>query len=127
VLNGIENWRNVTYKIEWFAEGVALEGDGKEICGNLPGGWVNAQPCPGKGGELVSRLSGENYKIGQWVRTLIVQCISILRSCQSHQSYGKNTSAWRNELTKTNLCCVFLLMGVTLWERYMTKALRPGT
>ena len=68
MLNGIENWKNVTYKIEWFSEGVSLQEDRKEICGNLPKGGVNAQPCPGKGGEIVSRLSGESYTIGQWVR-----------------------------------------------------------
>lgn len=70
VLNGIENWTNVSYRIEWFAEGESLHYeslDEDEICGGLPNGAVNGQPCPGKAGELVSRLSGKKYKIGQWV------------------------------------------------------------
>jgi len=72
VLNGIENWTNVSYKIEWFAEGESLHSESlseEEICGGLPNGAVNGQPCPGEDGELVSRLSGTQYKIGQWVRS----------------------------------------------------------
>ena len=71
VLNGIENWRNVSYKIEWFSEGESLQSeslDEEEICGGLLDGAINAVPCPGEPGELVSRLSGTKYKIGQWVR-----------------------------------------------------------
>lgn len=67
VLNGIGNWRNVSYKVEWFAEGVSLLKE--EICGGLPKGEVNAQPCPGNAGEFVSRLLGKEYRIGQWVRS----------------------------------------------------------
>ena len=66
MLNGISNWRNVSYKFEWFAEGVSLIKE--EICGGLPKGGLNAEPCPGKAGKLVSKLSGEKYKLGQWVR-----------------------------------------------------------
>lgn len=72
VLNGIENWKNVSYRIEWFAEGESLQSeflDEEVICGGLPNGAINGLPCPGEAGELVSRLSGTNYKIGQWVRS----------------------------------------------------------
>lgn len=71
VLNGIENWRNVSYKIEWFTEGKSLQSeslDEEEICGGLPNGAINGIPCPGEAGELVSRLQGTKYKIGQYVR-----------------------------------------------------------
>lgn len=67
VLNGIQNWKNVSYKIEWFAEGTSLHEE--KICGNLPAGKVNAKSCPGEAGEVVSKLSGEKYKIGRRVRT----------------------------------------------------------
>lgn len=67
LLNGIENWTNVSYKIVWFAEGESLHEE--EICSGLPNGAVHGQPCPGAAGELVSRLSGKKYKIGQLVRS----------------------------------------------------------
>lgn len=74
VLNGIENWRNVSYKIEWSAEGKSLSKE--EICGGLPNGTENAKPCPDAPGEVVSRLPATKYKIGQWVRSqLIIQGI----------------------------------------------------
>lgn len=72
VLNGIQNWENVSYKVQWFAEGNSLQADlldEDEICGGLPAGGTNAISCPGGPGELVSKLSGNKYKIGQWVRS----------------------------------------------------------
>ncbi len=63
ILNGIEMWKNVTYRIEWFSEGNSLKEE--TICGGLPPGGTNTNSCPG--GELVSRLPGTSYQIGQWV------------------------------------------------------------
>ena len=64
ILNGIDKWNNVTYRIEWFVEGKSLKSD--PICGGLPVGGTHAESCP-KDGELVSKLPGTKYKIGQWV------------------------------------------------------------
>lgn len=66
ILNGIDMWQNVTYKIEWFADGTFLQQE--IICGGLPYGGVNANPCPG--GRLISQLSGKKYKIGHRVGSL---------------------------------------------------------
>lgn len=66
ILNGIEKWQNVSYKIEWFAEGKSLKSE--EICGGLPPGEVNDKPCPS--GELHSTLEPALYKIGQLVRPI---------------------------------------------------------
>ena len=65
VHNGIEMWKNVSYMIEWFAEGRSLQKETK--CGGLPRGGTNANSCPG--GELVSQLPGSKYNISQWVRS----------------------------------------------------------
>ncbi|XP_068719986.1 von Willebrand factor D and EGF domain-containing protein-like [Montipora capricornis] len=62
ILNGIEKWKNVTYSIEWFAEGKTLKNE--TICGGLLRGRENKKPCPDA--NLISlRLPGENYTIGQ--------------------------------------------------------------
>ena len=70
VLDGIANWKNVTYRIEWFAEGKSLKTE--TICGGLPPGGENTDPCPN--GPVVSKLSGSgpdpHYKIGNWVRSV---------------------------------------------------------
>lgn len=63
ILNGIASWKNVTYKIEWFAEGNSLQVE--KICGGIPPGSSNDDACPN--GPLVSKLSGSKYKIGNWV------------------------------------------------------------
>lgn len=78
ILNGIEMWQNVTYSVEWFAGRKSLQQE--TICGGLPIGGVNANPCPG--GQLVSQLSGKKYKIGQWVRFVT---LSINVCFQSHK------------------------------------------
>ncbi|XP_068693084.1 von Willebrand factor D and EGF domain-containing protein-like isoform X2 [Montipora foliosa] len=62
ILNGIEKWKNVTYSIEWFAEGKTLKNE--TICGGLLPGKVNKKPCP-DANLTSSRLPGENYTIGQ--------------------------------------------------------------
>jgi len=63
ILNGIERWKNVTYKLEWFAEGRTLKSE--EICGGLLPGKENSVACPKT--NLNSRLPGLSYKIGQSV------------------------------------------------------------
>ena len=63
ILNGIEKWKNVTYRTQWFAEGQILQTD--TICGPIPPGQENTSPCPDK--DLESKLSGRKYKIGQSV------------------------------------------------------------
>ena len=64
LLNGVEKWRNVTYKIEWYAEGKTLLTD--EPCGNVPCGGENSEACPNIA-SVQSKLAGTKYKIGQSV------------------------------------------------------------
>ena len=73
ILNGIANWKNVTYKIEWFTEGNLLKTE--TFCGNVPIGGQNPGPCPGA--TLISQLSGEGYKIGNWVRSFEITPLSL--------------------------------------------------
>lgn len=64
LLNGIEKWRNLTYRIEWFANGSSLRIE--ERCGgNFPAGKEHNESCPNTT-SIHSRLPG-NYSIGQWV------------------------------------------------------------
>jgi len=62
ILNGIEKWTNVSYLIEWVAEGRTLKNETR--CEVQPG-QTNGNPCPDQ--ELTSQLPGENYRIGQSV------------------------------------------------------------
>ena len=62
ILNGIETWKNVSYLIEWVAEGRTLKNETR--CEVQPGK-TNVNSCPGQ--ELASQLPGENYTIGQSV------------------------------------------------------------
>jgi len=64
IRNGIEKWKNVTYRIEWFAEGTLLQTETK--CDGFPVGGTNTNACPA-GRVLTSKLAGNLYKIGQWV------------------------------------------------------------
>ena len=64
ILNGIEKWKNVSYLIRWFSKGKSLKND--TICGGLLPGEEHNGPCPDQ--NLISRLSREDYTIGQWVR-----------------------------------------------------------
>ncbi|XP_068720616.1 von Willebrand factor D and EGF domain-containing protein-like [Montipora capricornis] len=62
ILNGIEKWKNVSYSIEWFAEGKTLKNE--TICGGLLPGKENEKSCPDA--NLISlSLPGESYTIGQ--------------------------------------------------------------
>ena len=63
IRNGIEKWKNVTYRIEWFAEGTSLKSETK--CDGVPVGGSNTKACPN--GKLTSTLPGNLYKIGQSV------------------------------------------------------------
>jgi len=69
-------WQNVTYGVEWFAEGKSIQQE--TICGGLPNGGVNVNPCPG--GQLISQLSGRKYKIGQLVRYMTISINACLHS-----------------------------------------------
>lgn len=73
ILNGIANWKNVTYRIEWFAEGNLLKTE--TFCGNIPIGGQNPSPCPDA--TLISQLSGEDYTVGSWVRSFKITPLSL--------------------------------------------------
>ena len=66
ILKGIEKWLNVTYRVEWFAEGKSLKSE--VICGGLIPGEQHQAPCQSVAkGEVHSTLGPYKYKIGQWV------------------------------------------------------------
>lgn len=64
LLNGIGQWKNVTYLIEWVAEGKTLKNE--TIC-DVQLGKTHKDPCPNEA-QIISKLHGLQYKIGQWVR-----------------------------------------------------------
>ena len=60
IFNGVEKWKNVTYRIDWFAEGKSLKSE--EIC---PG---NGEPCHSVSSAKVhSTLEHSKYRVGQSV------------------------------------------------------------
>ena len=66
IFQGIEKWLNVSYRIEWFAEGKSLKSD--EVCGGLRPGELHHAPCQSVANAKVrSILEPSRYKIGQWV------------------------------------------------------------
>ena len=65
ILNGIEKWKNVSYLIEWVAEGRILKSE--TICEVQPGK-THVGPCPIHETHVTSKLPGRNYSIGQSVR-----------------------------------------------------------
>ena len=60
ILNGIEKWKNVSYRIEWVAEGRTLK---EETRCEVQPGQTNKNSCPPEQ-ELTSQLPGEKYTIG---------------------------------------------------------------
>ena len=66
IFKGIENWLNVTYIIEWFAEGKSLKSE--VVCGGLLPGEQHPAACESVANAKVhSTLEPFKYKIGQWV------------------------------------------------------------
>jgi len=66
IFRGIKTWLNVTYRIEWFAEGKSLKSE--EVCGGLLPGEEHNAPCQSVASAKVrSILEPYKYIIGQWV------------------------------------------------------------
>lgn len=65
LLNLVGTWNNVTYRIEWYAEGKTLLTYERCNVGNCNGKKNNA-PCP-NANSIQSKLKGTLYKIGQSV------------------------------------------------------------
>ena len=66
ILKGIEKWLNVTYRIEWFAEGKSLKSE--VVCGGLPPGEQHQAYCQSVANAKVHSILGPyQYKISQWV------------------------------------------------------------
>ena len=60
IFNDVEKWKNVTYRIDWFAEGKSLKSE--EIC------LGNGEPCQSVANAKVhSTLEDSSYRVGQWV------------------------------------------------------------
>lgn len=80
LLNGIGQWKNVTYLIEWVADGKPLKTEKK--CDVRPGK-THKDPCPNKA-QIDSKLDGLKYKIGQWVRmdNFLNLCTILYTTCK---------------------------------------------
>lgn len=68
LLHGVENWKNVTYQIEWYSQGELLQ-DPLPICQISNGNRRHDTACPARQ-TLVSELSyhpDKKYKAGMWV------------------------------------------------------------
>ena len=71
ILRGIETWKNVTYKIEWFVDG-NLAKKPTIICKPVSGSKENQDPCPDHN-PVMTELSGKSndgtghYQAGQTV------------------------------------------------------------
>lgn len=69
----VTQWKNVTYKIEWYADGKKTNFTEKPFCAPENGKKENSKPCPNDIA-IRSLLKGsskhEFYKLGQWVRFL---------------------------------------------------------
>lgn len=66
LLKGIELWRNVTYRIQWYSEGELIH-TAPPFCLPRGGQLENDKPCPGsgRGKEIRSQLS--EFEPGQRV------------------------------------------------------------
>lgn len=64
LLNGIEKWGNVSYLIEWFADGKSLKNETR--CGVRPGS-AHKLPCPPNQAQIDFKLLGLEYKIGHMI------------------------------------------------------------
>ena len=74
IFKGIEKWLNVTYRIEWFAEGKSLKSE--VVCGGLLPGEQHPAPCQSVANAKVhSTLEPFTYKIGQWVSLYTTLCL----------------------------------------------------
>jgi len=79
ILKGIETWLNVTYRIEWFAEGKSLKSE--VVCGGLLPGEQHKAPCQSVvNAKVHSTLEPYKYKIGQWV-SLYLKSIIFPKFC----------------------------------------------
>ncbi|PFX12492.1 von Willebrand factor D and EGF domain-containing protein [Stylophora pistillata] len=69
----IRTWTNVTYEIEWYADGKKTDFTEKPFCVPAKGKKEYSKPCPDKE-TIHSVLSSNHYEPGQWVTpsTLII-------------------------------------------------------
>ena len=65
----IRAWKNVTYQIEWYADGKKTAFTEEPFCKPATGQRENNKPCPNER-EIRSLLKGSGfyYEPGQWVR-----------------------------------------------------------
>ena len=62
----ISKWKNVTYQIEWYADGQKIFKE-DPFCKPIPGQSEYDKPCPDNK-EIRSLLQGKKYMPGKWVR-----------------------------------------------------------
>ena len=68
----IMHWKNVTYVVNWYADGRHVYTEPEFCKPTNEGAGANDQPCPGKN-EIRSYLRGvgKNYYPGQWVSNFV--------------------------------------------------------
>lgn len=66
LLKGIELWRNVTYRIQWYSEGKLIDA-AAPFCLPKSGQLENDKPCPGSGRRKEIRSQLSNFEPGQRV------------------------------------------------------------
>ena len=81
----VNMWENVTYEIEWFVNRISKVRVRIEKRCNLtnPAKSENDFPCPGKRGfvgSLATRMPGELYKLGVYVRLLVFKVLTVISS-----------------------------------------------
>ena len=72
LLNGVEQLDNVEYLIEWFADGISLNVKTERCHQN------DIVPCPTPDKEVTSKLTGDQYTAGKWVRNGFASFVCLL-------------------------------------------------
>ena len=99
------NWRNVSYRVDWFVDGVLLPDERDYVCkprGNPTMAQQNDLPCPGTN-KLEAELPGDKYQLGNHVRIRYEKIIYILVASlwyNSIDSYFSNQ--FRNSYTSAH-------------------------
>ena len=66
LLKGIEFWKNVTYRIQWYSEGTLID-NAAPFCLPKSGQSENDKSCPGSGRRKEIRSQLSNFEPGQRV------------------------------------------------------------
>ena len=96
ILRGIEKWKNVTYKIEWFVDG-NLAKKPTIICKPGPGLNENQTPCPGRTPFMAELIGKGNNGIGDYRAGQTVSPMKTVRSILEKLWISVNTCCLINQ------------------------------